>query len=178
VIVGIGVDVVDVARFEASLARTPRLLTRLFAESERGLAPQSLAARWAAKEAVVKAIGSTRVRAIDIEVVSGEHGEPRLWLHGGAAVLAEERGIRTWHVSMTHDAGVACAFVVAERADVAVGAPIGASDTGSALRSDTGSALRSDIGSAPGSAAASDPGSGLRGGSGSMSGSSAGEDAA
>ncbi|MFD0891954.1 4'-phosphopantetheinyl transferase superfamily protein, partial [Streptosporangium algeriense] len=55
---GIGVDVVDVARFAASLERTPSLRARLFTEAERGLAVRSLAARFAAKEAVAKALGA------------------------------------------------------------------------------------------------------------------------
>jgi holo-[acyl-carrier protein] synthase len=78
----------------------------------------SLAARFATKEAVVKALGQADVvRAIDIETVSDEHGNPSLRLHGGVAELSRQRGIGRWHVTMTHDAGVACAFVVAETED-------------------------------------------------------------
>lgn len=117
-IAGIGVDIVDLARFDRAITRTPKLLTRLFAESERDKPAHSLAARFAAKEAVVKALGrGDLTRAIDIEVVTDEHGSPDLVLHGAAAQLAAERGITRWHLTMTHDAGIACAFVVAESDD-------------------------------------------------------------
>jgi holo-[acyl-carrier protein] synthase len=114
-IAGIGVDVVDLARFERSIARTPRLVTRLFAESERGLPAHSLAARFAAKEALIKALGgSDGVRWHDIEIVGDENGNPGFVLTGGVAEVCAERGIDTMHLTMTHDAGIACAFVVAE----------------------------------------------------------------
>ncbi|NNC11815.1 holo-ACP synthase [Planctomonas sp. JC2975] len=117
-IAGIGVDIVDLERFDRAITRTPKLLLRLFAESERDLPLHSLAARFAAKEAVVKALGRGDIaKAIDIEVVSDSHGNPDLALHGSVAELAAARGIVRWHLTMTHDAGVACAFVVAETAD-------------------------------------------------------------
>jgi holo-[acyl-carrier protein] synthase len=115
VIAGIGVDLVDLARFERALTRTPVLRERLFAESERDLPLRSLAGRFAAKEAVIKAIGeSTGVRWHDMEVVPDEHGSPGIRVSGAAAALAEARGIRSWHLSITHDSGVAVAMVVAE----------------------------------------------------------------
>ncbi|GAB3611922.1 holo-ACP synthase [Humibacter ginsengisoli] len=121
-IAGIGVDIVDLERFERAIARTPKLLTRLFAQSEQGLPIHSLAARFAAKEAVVKALGRADVVvASDVEVVPDEHGNPGLVLHGTVAEEAAARGITRWHLSMTHDAGVACAFVVAETDDAAGG---------------------------------------------------------
>ncbi|TBN57791.1 holo-ACP synthase [Glaciihabitans arcticus] len=115
-IVGIGVDVVDLARFERALSRTPALAPRLFTDDERdGRALRSLAGRFAAKEAFMKALGvSTGVRWHDMRVVSDEHGNPSLHLSGAAATLAEERGITRVHLSMSHDAGVAIAYVVAE----------------------------------------------------------------
>jgi len=114
-IIGIGVDVVDLARFRRQLDRTPRLLERLFAKSERTLPAHSLAARYAAKEALIKALGgSDGVRWIDVEVVADEHGDPGFVLHGSVAEVAAARGVTRWHLTMTHDAGVACAFVVAE----------------------------------------------------------------
>jgi len=122
VIAGIGVDIVDLERFERAIARTPKLLTRLFTAAERELPSHSLAARFAAKEAVVKALGrADSVVAVDIEVVSDEHGNPDIVLHGAVAQVAAGRGIRRWHLSMTHDGGVACAFVVAETDDVTGG---------------------------------------------------------
>ena len=116
-IAGIGIDVVDLARFERAVSRTPRLRERLFAVSERALPLRSLAARFAAKEALMKALGdSTGVTWHDMEVVSGPDGNPSLVLHGAAAAIAERRGIVAVHLSMSHDAGVAIAQVVAETA--------------------------------------------------------------
>ncbi len=114
-IVGIGVDVVDLARFTRAVGRTARLVDRLFTANERDLPVHSLAARFAAKEALMKALGDTEgVRWHDMEIVSDVEGNPEFVLGGMAAVIAERRGIGSLHVSMTHDAGVACAFVVAE----------------------------------------------------------------
>lgn len=115
-IVGVGVDVVSVARLEQSLSRTPSLRERLFtpAESE-GRSVESLAARFAAKEAVAKCLGAPGdLRWVDAEVVTGERGRPSLVVRGTVAALAEQLGIRTWHVSLSHDGGVATAVVVAE----------------------------------------------------------------
>lgn len=114
-IVGIGVDVVDLARFERALSRTPRLRERLFAENERDLPLRSLAGRFAAKEALMKALGATDgVRWHDMRVVSDLEGNPDLRVSGRVAEIVAERGIASLHVSMSHDAGVAIAFVVAE----------------------------------------------------------------
>lgn len=112
---GIGVDVVDLARFARQIERTPRLVPRLFAESERALPVHSLAARFAAKEALIKALGgSVGVTWQEMEIVPDAEGNPEFVLHGGALASIEARGITSLHLSMTHDAGVACAFVVAE----------------------------------------------------------------
>ena len=114
-IVGIGVDVVDLARFERALDRTPRLRERLFAESERDLPLRSLAGRFAAKEAFLKALGATDgISWHDMCVISDEEGNPDLVVSGRAADIVASRGIGTLHVSLSHDAGVAIAFVVAE----------------------------------------------------------------
>ncbi len=116
-IVGVGVDVVDLARFERAVERTPALVTRLFADNERGLAVRSLAARFAAKEALLKAFGeSTGVNWHDMEIVNDSHGRPSFLLTAGAAAAAHRRGITRVHLSMTHDGPVAMAFVIAERA--------------------------------------------------------------
>jgi holo-[acyl-carrier protein] synthase len=115
-IAGIGVDVVDLARFERAVSRTPRLRERLFAVSERDLPLRSLAGRFAAKEALMKALGdATGVSWHDMEVVSDAEGNPSLMLSGAAAAIAAKRGITDIHLSMSHDAGVAIAQVVAER---------------------------------------------------------------
>jgi holo-[acyl-carrier protein] synthase len=117
VIAGIGVDVVDLARFERAIARTPRLVERLFAESERGRHPRSLAARFAAKEALIKALGGPGgLRWHDMVIDSNEHGDPEFRLSGTVQAAARAQSIVRVHVSMSHDAGVATAFVVTERA--------------------------------------------------------------
>ncbi|MFC4057762.1 holo-ACP synthase [Planomonospora corallina] len=114
-IVGIGVDVVDVARFAATLERTPGLRARLFTERERGLRTESLAARFAAKEAVAKALGAPPgLLHAEAEVVTGEHGRPELRVTGRAAEVAGALGVARWHISLTHDGGVAVAYVIAE----------------------------------------------------------------
>jgi holo-[acyl-carrier protein] synthase len=115
-VAGIGVDVVDLARFERALTRTPVLRERLFAESERDLPLRSLAGRFAAKEALMKALGdATGVGWHDMVVVADAEGDPSFVLGGAAAEHAAARGITHWHLSMSHDAGVAIAMVVAER---------------------------------------------------------------
>ncbi|GGL06110.1 holo-ACP synthase [Planomonospora parontospora] len=114
-IVGIGVDVVDVARFGATLERTPALRARLFTERERDLRLESLAARFAAKEAVAKALGAPPgLLHVEAEVVTAEHGRPELRVTGRAAEVAAILGVVRWHVSLTHDGGVAVAYVIAE----------------------------------------------------------------
>jgi len=114
VIVAVGVDVVDMDRFAASLVRVPRLRDRLFTADERHLPDQSLAARFAAKEAVAKALGAPGdLRWHDCAVTSG--GPPALLLTGTVAARAAELGITCWHLSLSHDGGLAVAFVVAER---------------------------------------------------------------
>ena len=78
-IVGIGVDLVDIARFERTIERTPRLLERLFSEAERLLKPHSLAARYAAKEALIKALGGSEgVHWTEIEIASAALTAPRM----------------------------------------------------------------------------------------------------
>ena len=116
-IVGIGVDLVDIPRFERSITRTPALLTRLFAPAERMLKPHSLAARYAAKEALIKALGgSDGVHWTDIEVASEPSGKPVFALSGSTADVVAARGITALHLSLSHDAGLAAAYVVAEAA--------------------------------------------------------------
>jgi len=117
-VVGVGIDVVDVARLTRALKRTPSLSDRVFAEGEVTYAEGSmhrLAARFAAKEAVAKAIGNpARVRWREIEIVVASDGRPSLLVTGRTAEVAAAAGIRSWHVSLTHDGGVAVAVVVAE----------------------------------------------------------------
>jgi holo-[acyl-carrier protein] synthase len=115
VIVGVGVDVVDVARFETSLTRTPSLRDRLFTAAERELALPSLAARFAAKEALAKALGAPKsLQWQDAEITRGDDGRPLLNVSGSVADAAEKLGVRQWHLSLSHDGGLAIAMVVAE----------------------------------------------------------------
>jgi holo-[acyl-carrier protein] synthase len=115
VIVGVGVDLVDIARFEESLDRTPSLSERLFVDSERNLPLPSLAARFAAKEALAKALGAPKGLAWhDAVVETDDTGRPRLNLSGTVAAAAAQAGVVTVHLSLSHDAGSAVAMVVVE----------------------------------------------------------------
>ncbi|MFC6708098.1 holo-ACP synthase [Flexivirga alba] len=114
-IVGVGIDVVDVERFIAKLDATPRLLERLFAEQERDLPPNSLAGRFAAKEALAKALGApVGLHWVDAIVVKDDVGKPSMELRGSVEARANQLGIRSLHLSISHDAGIASAVVVAE----------------------------------------------------------------
>jgi len=113
-IVGVGVDVVDIGRFQETLTRTPRMRERLFTEAEQALPVPSLAARFAAKEAVAKALGAPRALGWhDAEILRGDDGRPLLTVRGTVAAAADRLGVRNWHVSLSHDGGVAMAMVVA-----------------------------------------------------------------
>ena len=117
-IIGTGIDLVDIARFERSVTRTPRLLPRLFTEAEQQLRLRSLAARYAAKEALIKALGgSDGVYWTEIEIASEASGRPHFVLSGSTARVVADRGITALHLSLTHDAGLAAAYVIAERED-------------------------------------------------------------
>ncbi|UUZ57905.1 holo-ACP synthase [Nocardioides sp. B-3] len=114
-VIGVGIDVVDVARFGESLERTPALRERLFTPDEAGRPLASLAARFAAKEAIAKALGAPAGLARhDAEIVSEETGRPRFELRGTVAARAEVLGAHHVHVSLSHDAGIASAVVVLE----------------------------------------------------------------
>jgi holo-[acyl-carrier protein] synthase len=115
VIVGIGVDVVEIARMARALARTPRLAERLFTADERAEPVAGLAARFAAKEALAKALGApSALEWHDAEVRRGDDGRPSLRVTGTVARAAAALGVTRWHVSLSHDAGTAVAMVVAE----------------------------------------------------------------
>ena len=114
-IVGVGIDVVDVARFVATLERAPRLRMRLFTPAERSLPDQSLAARFAAKEAVAKALGAPDgLSWQDCTVLRVLGGPPVIEVSGTVAARAAARGVTAWHLSLAHDAGIASALAVAE----------------------------------------------------------------
>ena len=122
-IIGLGIDVCPVERFAASLTRTPGLRDRLFTAAEQ-VTPagaertgESLAARFAAKEALAKALGAPGdLHWHDAEVVVGERGRPHLQVRGSVARRAAELGVTSWHVSLSHDGGIASAVVIAEGA--------------------------------------------------------------
>ena len=114
-VIGVGIDVVDIERFMASLERTPGLRERLFTPSEAARPPASLAARFAAKEAVAKALGApTGMAWHDAEVVSESSGRPLLTIRGSVQARADELGVTSVHLSLSHDAGIASAVVVLE----------------------------------------------------------------
>ena len=103
-IVGVGIDVVDISRFGDSLRRTPGLAQRLFTPAEAGLTPASLAARFAAKEALAKALGAPGNMAWhDAEVVSEESGRPVFTLRGTVAAEAAAIGAVHVHLSRSHE---------------------------------------------------------------------------
>ena len=114
---GVGIDLVDVARFALALDRHPRLADRLFTEGERRDAkgrPERLAARFAAKEAVLKTfgVGLGATPWHSIEVALNDAGAPRVVLHAPATELARSAGVTTLHVSLTHTDTLAAAVVV------------------------------------------------------------------
>ncbi len=123
--VGLGVDVVDISRMERIIKRSPAFTARVFSEAERSycnnnaLASAHYAARFAAKEAVVKALGtgfSDGIVVRDVEIVHTAHGRPVVVLHGRAKEIADERHICEIPVSLsfTHSHAVACAVCITE----------------------------------------------------------------
>ena len=124
-IVALGLDLTEVQRLtEAEERRGARFLERLFTPGERAYCERRparrllhYAGRFAVKDAVMKALGTgwtNGVRWLDIEVRRASGGPPELVLHGQSATIARQRGIERWHITITHDAGIAAAVVVAE----------------------------------------------------------------
>lgn len=110
---GIGIDVVDIERFKSSLERTPGLLEKLFTPVERIKPIASLAARFAAKEALAKALNAGKGLAWhDAEVINHESGKPAFLFRGEIADLIDGAQV---HLSLSHDAGIASAMVIVER---------------------------------------------------------------
>jgi holo-[acyl-carrier protein] synthase len=118
---GLGTDLVEIERFRLALSRRARLSDRLFTDGEQEYAygqhdpVHSLAARFGAKEAVMKALGAGlgAFAFREVEVVRDDSGAPTLALHGAAATLATERGISAWQLSLTHTDVTAMAVVLA-----------------------------------------------------------------
>ena len=110
---GIGIDVVDIARFQESLERTPGMKERIFTQREREMKIASLAARFAAKEALVKALDARELFSWqDVEVINEESGKPAFIFTGALAMRVA--GTRV-HLTLSHDAGIASAMVIIER---------------------------------------------------------------
>ncbi|MEY4444877.1 MAG: hypothetical protein RL301_956 [Actinomycetota bacterium] len=110
---GVGIDVVDISRFEESLERTPGMRNRLFTENEKIKEMASLAARFAAKEALAKALHVPQgLNWHDAEVVNLESGRPVFLFRGQIADLIDGADV---HLSLSHDAGIASAIVIIER---------------------------------------------------------------
>ena len=123
--VGLGVDVVEIARMEALLERSPSFKTRVFTEAEctycdsKSNPAAHYATRWAAREAVVKALGtgfSDGIGVRDVEVGRTNAGKPVALLSGRAAEVASELGVRDLSISLsyTHEQAVACAMAITE----------------------------------------------------------------
>jgi holo-[acyl-carrier protein] synthase len=120
-VIGVGVDLCEVGRIRRTLERTPGFVDRVYTQAEQGYCRSAndptarFAVRFAAKEAVLKALGvglgACPLR--DIEVVRDTSGAPSLVLHGAAATLAAERGVTAWQISLTHTATMAEAVVIA-----------------------------------------------------------------
>ena len=120
-VIGIGIDLVDIERFRTSLKRTPSMRERLFTETELAyVEPKvdpvpSLAARFAAREAVMKSLG-LGLGAFgfhEVWVERADSGAPSLAITGRAEELADDAGVVTWHLSLTHSASTAGAYVIA-----------------------------------------------------------------
>jgi holo-[acyl-carrier protein] synthase len=111
VIIGVGVDVVEISRIKSAMQR-PRFLSRIFTPAEQEIVrvADEAAGRWAAKEAIIKAVGY-RLPWQDMEVLRGRFGKPIATLHRDIG-----RGPVRLHVTITHDAGLAIAFAVLEEA--------------------------------------------------------------
>ncbi len=122
-VVGIGMDAVELDRFRLAMSRRTGLKDRLFSDAERAYADrrndptERYAARFAAKEAVMKAmgVGLWKFKLRDVEVVKARSGAPSIRLHGRAAEMADERSITQWLLTMTHTENTAFAIAVALR---------------------------------------------------------------
>ncbi|MEY4323031.1 MAG: hypothetical protein RL410_812 [Actinomycetota bacterium] len=120
-IVGIGVDVVEIARFESLMERQPTFINRILTDSEihhrdgSRRSAASLAARFAAKEAVAKSLGGPAgLSWHDVVVITDESGKPTLDITGTVLAMANALHVTRWHISMTHDGGNSIAYVIAE----------------------------------------------------------------
>lgn len=122
-IVGIGTDIVAIGRIERILEKNPAFIRKVFSDSEiahcekKARKAESYAARFAAKEALMKALGTGWAESIswqEIQVAVDASGKPYLDLSGVALKLAQQKGAERWHLSLSHEREYATAFVVLE----------------------------------------------------------------
>jgi holo-[acyl-carrier protein] synthase len=125
-IIGVGMDIVEIARLQKSLQRDSggHFLEHVFTAAEQAAAPENerqkyayYAGRWAAKESLSKALGTgigSRCALREIEILHGEDGKPEIALSGAALETAAQLGVRSLHVSISHEQAYACAIVIAE----------------------------------------------------------------
>ena len=114
-IYGVGTDLCSISRLSEALERTPNLGARIFHENEVSLPRTSLAARFAAKEALAKAIGNPKLLVwAEIEIVKDDKGRPSIVLHGKTKTNLEELGVSRIHLSLSHEQELASALVVVE----------------------------------------------------------------
>ncbi|MGI9953168.1 holo-ACP synthase [Moorellaceae bacterium AZ2] len=119
----IGIDIIEIERIEKALDRHPRFLQRVFTSREQAYCRgqrrpgASLAARWAAKEAVFKVLGLGwgQLSWKDVEIIVGDHGRPQVMLHGRGAEVAREMGIAGIDLSLSHNGNMAVAVAIADR---------------------------------------------------------------
>nr|WP_223158693.1 holo-ACP synthase [Yimella sp. cx-51] len=112
---GVGIDLVVIDRFSAALERTPALRTRLFTQSEQAGAPSSIAGRFAAKEAIAKALGAPgNLHWTDAVVHKTPAGQPYFRVTGTVAARARDLGVERFHLSISHDGDFVTAVVIAE----------------------------------------------------------------
>jgi holo-[acyl-carrier protein] synthase len=123
-VIGIGTDIVKIERIARIIQRLPQFIDRVFTPAEaeyclsKAVPAQSFAARFAAKEAVMKAIGSGWSEGIawqDIEVTIGPNGNPGITVHNACAQFMESKQIHSIHVSLAHEKEYAIAYVLLER---------------------------------------------------------------
>lgn len=123
-IIGVGTDIIDVARMDKVLKNNPRFVEKVFTTGEiayceaRAHKAQSYAARFAAKEAVMKALGTGWDKGVawhDIDIQHDAEGRPGVRLSGVTATLYAEKGMRRIHLSLSHEKGFAIAFAIAEQ---------------------------------------------------------------
>lgn len=123
-IIGIGTDICMVPRIKNTLAKNPRFVDKVFTPDEiaycekRAHPAESYAARFAAKEAVMKALGTGWdgvVNWVDIEVYQDALGKPLLRLSNGALARSQQQGVNAMHLSLSHDKDIAIAYVILEK---------------------------------------------------------------